>query len=160
MKGSGAECKDLVVPMIDCWTKYMGKSANDKIVLQVLEAQACMQSILSDHASEPILPTSVAQKLKGSTIAMLQGTMLLAQSADAQKKLLFNIVPKHHWVYHLALRCHLLNPRKGNTMLDEDFVGKMSNLVASSSAGTPPHAIAGKVMEKYRYGKWLVHRAD
>ena len=89
---------------------------------------------------------------------MLQGAALLAQRAQANNMLLWNIVPKHHWTYHMALRCHLVNPRRGNTMLDEDFVGKMSSLVASSASGTAPHNIAGKVTEKYRYGKWLLHK--
>ena len=119
-------------------------------VLEVLEAQATMQTVLSEHASEPNLPLSAAKTLSDAIITMVQGTHLLAQQAQKRDKLLWNIVPKHHWAYHMALRCHLVNPRKGNTMLDEDFVGKMSSLVATSAFGTPPHEIANKVMEKYR----------
>lgn len=158
LKGKGAEAKDLVLPMLDIWKKYMRPlNKVDQMMLKVLDAQSHMQSILSEYSAEPLLPRKVAKQFSSSTMVMLQGTAVLAQEAYKQKKLLFNIVPKHHYTCHMGFRAHLLNPRLGNTMLDEDFVGKMSCLVSSSAAGTAPHLIPCKVMEKYRYGKWLLH---
>ena len=156
LRGRGAEVKDLVLPLVDCWRRHRRNTDDDALLLDVLYAQADMQSILSDHADEPFLPLEVARRFEKCCWKMVQGTTVLALSAQRQKKLLFNVVPKHHWAIHMGLRSHWVNPRKANTMIDEDFVKHIKHIVVSSAHGTAPHDIPSKVVEKYRIGIWLL----
>ena len=81
---------------------------------------------------------------------------LIANTADRDKQFLFNATIKHHYLYHVGLRAAHLNPRKGNTMVDEDFVGQLKELVAACSHGTESHCVPEKVLERYVWGKYFV----
>ena len=53
-------------------------------------------------------------------------------------------------------RAYYLNPRKGNTMIDEDFVGQCKDIVAACASGTEAHRVPTKVSERYTWGKYLL----
>ena len=57
---------------------------------------------------------------------------------------------RFHWVHHLAQKSFYLNPRRTNTFMDEDFVGRMKTLVHSVASGTELHRMVDKAREKYR----------
>ena len=115
-----------------------------------------LQGILSDHKAEPFLPVEEAKKFRTCVNKFLQDYVKLANAADDSHKVLFAVVPKHHMLFHLGLRSMFLNPRRGNTMLDEDFVGKMKDLVQSCAHGTESHLNPQKVMEKYGWAKHIM----
>ena len=54
----------------------------------------------------------------------------------------------------MAQKSLYLNPRKTNTFMDEDFVGRTKALVHSVASGIELHRMADKAMEKYR---WVLH---
>ena len=87
---------------------------------------------------------------------MLKEYSVLANMADNDNKLLFSVAPKFHWLWHLAARAQFLNPRKGCTMLDEDFVGKCKDIVAACVHGTESHRVPQKFLEKYCWGKSIM----
>ena len=60
--------------------------------------------------------------------------------------MLWHVLPKHHCFWHLCYRCRFLHPRNGNCCSDEDYVGKIKNVVVLSAPGVP-----------YRYANTLVH---
>ena len=70
----------------------------------------------------------------------------------AKKKgnLLFNIVNKHHYCWHLARKFKYLNPRWTWTFKTEDYVGKISTLGHNCSRGKTKLLVPKVFCEKYR----------
>ena len=156
LKGKGAEIKDLMEPMYAVWQEYKRPSRDeafmDNLVSKALSTMCQIQGILHYHADDNFLPTTVAEQFRKLVNNFLVDYSKLAHLADSANMLLFNVVPKHHGMWHLGQRAKFLNPRKGNTMIDEDFVGKIKDLVSSSAHGTESHLIPTKVFEKYTWG--------
>ena len=155
LKGKGAEVKDLVEPLYLVWDAHKSADAHDALVLSCLHSLRSLQEILHEHASDPMLPKPKAKLFSTLVQKHLQDYTRLAKMADDAERLLFNIVPKHHALFHLGARALYLNPRRSNTMMDEDFVGKMKDVVSSCAHGTPSHVVPVKVLEKYMWGKHL-----
>eukprot|EP00974_Lingulodinium_polyedra_P009748 934489-Lingulodinium_polyedra.AAC.1 len=97
-----------------------------------------------------------ATKFKQLVNSFLKDYSLLANMADREKKLVFAVTPKFHWLWHLGDRSQYLNPRKGNTMLDEDFVGQSKDIVAACASGTEAHRVPAKFVERYSWGKYIL----
>ena len=121
---------------------------DDSLVLSALTSMCTLQQILSEHSGEPFLPVTEAHKFRKLVNGFLQDYTMLANRADKSNKLLLAVVPKHHMMFHLGRRSMFLNPRRGNTMVDEDFVGKMKDIVQSCAHGTESRLNPLKVMEK------------
>ena len=156
LKGKGAEIKDLVEPLHLIWSRHMRPGNHDDELVQSCLLHLCRaQNTLHDYTSEPFLPLPIAREFKTNITKLLQNYSLLANSADRQGLVLFAMVPKHHYVYHLGDRASYLNPRRGNTMVDEDHVGKIKEVVASCAHGTESHHVPTKFMEKYQWGKHM-----
>ena len=158
LSGRGAEVKDICGGVAKAWATTKDDAVGkieDRIWILVsaaLKHQLAFQKILSDYADDNFLPPMVAKSLMSETLAHLQAYSALVNWADAEKLCLFSMVPKHHWLVHLAQRAFYLNPRRGNTLVDEDFVGRWKKVVAASAHGTEAHAVPLKTMEKYRWG--------
>ena len=67
-------------------------------------------------------------------------------------KLLWNEVPKMHYMAHIALMAAVCNPRWCWCYTDEDFMRIVKKIAESSTAGTPSHLISLKVCSKWAYG--------
>ena len=124
----------------------------DKLVTELLEHQVNFQTILRNHAAEVMLPISAAKELQKETDNILGKYCLLANAADASGRLLFNVTPKFHWLWHLADRALFCNPRRGNTFIDESFVGDCKEIVRSAADGTSAHLVSERFLEKYVWG--------
>ena len=98
----------------------------------------------------------MAHKLKELVCLFLKEYSILANAADKDKKLLFSVAPKFHLLWHLGARAVFLNPRKGCTMLDEDYMGECREIVAAAVHGTVPHSVPQKFLEKYCCGKSIM----
>ena len=81
-----------------------------------------MQNILHDHATTAILPTAMSNKFDELVTTFLQSYTMLANMAYKDGKLLFSMAPKFHYLWHLGKRANFLNPRKGNTFIDEEII--------------------------------------
>ena len=80
----------------------------------------------------------------------------LANHADAKGDLLWSMVPKFHWLWHLSRRSQYLHPRRGACLLDEDFVGKLKLITKMCTSSTPLHRVPTAVAEKYRWGMYVL----
>ena len=127
--------KDLVKPLCDIWKEMQQGSRQHNLIAKVLTTQVAMQEILHDHKYEAFLPMTSAVKFNQLVNSFLKDYSLLANMADREKKLLFSVTPKFHWLWHLGDRSQYLNPRKGNTMMDGDFVGQSKDIVAACASG-------------------------
>ena len=117
-------------------------------------AQSTLQDIISDHKLDMFFPLETSDHFMANVDAFLHNYTRLANLATRDHELLWNIVPKHHWLWHLSRRSKYLNPKRGDTSLDEDFLGHLKHVVSSSSAGTPLHLVSQQVLTKYM---WCLH---
>ena len=124
----------------------------------MLQALCDAQEILQLHAALPILPLDVAKRFRNLIHLFLQLYSQLANAADREGVCLFAMVPKHHWLWHLGERSLLVNPRKSCCLLDEDYVGKVKQIVRSAAHGTALHVIQSKVADQYKFGFFVTLR--
>ena len=153
LKGKGAEVKDLVFPLSEIWNILV--DANNKFfhpVRATFGHQLGLQEILHDYRAEVMLPVSVANSFRKHVNLFLLTYQKLAADADASGDVLWNQPTKFHWLWHLGQKSIYINPRRSNTMLDEDFVGKMKVVAHACAAGTELQMIPAKACAEYRWG--------
>ena len=153
LKGKGAECKDVVAPLAKIWRDITkAKKEPHRLVQTCLDNQVALQDILHESREELLMPAPVAAKFQRHVDELLVNYQKLAAAADQSGQLLWNQPTKWHWVWHLAAWAKFINPRRANTFIDEDFVGKMKDVVHSCATGSELHAMAVKGCHKYRWG--------
>ena len=76
------------------------------------------------------------------------------EKADRDGDLLWQLVPKHHWQWHLAQQACWVNPRVSACMIDEDFVGQLKTIVGACVQGTPLEEVPMSVVTKV---VWTMH---
>ena len=153
LKGRGAEIKELVQPLLFAWEALVDCSDDfNHDVKAILETQIDIQTILHIHRDDTFLPVKVANRLRDCVDRFLSLYQGLAHASDQRKDLLFNMVPKLHWLWHLGQKAIFLNPRKGNTMVDEDYVGFFKKNVQACAQGTPSASVSLACMDKYCWG--------
>ena len=137
LKGKGAEIKYVVRAIASAWDHFRHDDTYEyETVRQLLSRQCEVQDILSDHSGNLFLPVAAAERFKKVVDDVLRLYTVLANKADGEGLLLWSVVPKHHWLWHLASKSALLNPRAGCCMVDEDYVGQIKHIVASSVTGS------------------------
>ena len=73
----------------------------------------------------------------------------LSHDASQNGRLLWNFVPKHHFLIHLAMEARFFSPRLAWTYRDEDFVGRLATIANKCSFGLGPARMAPRLMEKW-----------
>ena len=153
LKGKGAELRDVLAPTAEAWSTLVPDDYDMKAdIFELLKRQLHCQDILHDYRHDYFLPVPEVNALRAHIGAGLLLYQKLAARADRDAELLFSQPTKFHWMWHLGERAMYLSPRLSNTMMDEDFVGRMKELVQACSAGTELDNMALKAIEKYRYG--------
>jgi hypothetical protein len=105
LKGKGAEVKGLSTVLCKVWDRHMDPSNEEhKLVAAALAEQLSFLTIIDDHAAEIFLPADQAAKLQKHIMTFLERYTELGHIADAHGDLLWNMVPKFHWLYHLSER--------------------------------------------------------
>eukprot|EP00969_Alexandrium_andersonii_P213976 9449416-Alexandrium_andersonii.AAC.1 len=59
---------------------------------------------MDEHRGDAFLPVSVVSHFQALTDKLLRGYSWLASECDKKSLLLFNLVPKLHWFWHMAAR--------------------------------------------------------
>ena len=111
------------------------KVKHDQDVMTILDTQIEIQDIFDSYADNVTLPWAVAIHVLEVGNTHLATYARLAIQADADVKLLWKTLPKHHWMWHLFYRCRYLHPRAGSCASDEDFVGRHKKIVCACSSG-------------------------
>ena len=152
LKGKGAEVKDLLPAVCDCWSRRGARHGQFSLINETMTALLEVQDILRDHAKDLIIPEDKVVRLQTVLDTFLLGYQRLAYEAEVSGAFLWSMPSKFHWLYHLGQKCMFLNPRRTNCFLDEDFVGKMKILLQSCASGTELHKTLMKMAEKYQWG--------
>ena len=65
---------------------------------------------------------------------------------------LFHITIKSHYLLHIAIIGHYMNPRIGWCYSGEDMMGLFKKVIANSQRGVPMSQLSDRSMMKYSYG--------
>ena len=158
LKGKGMEIKEVLNPIMQIFKEFMRPGSwDDAKTLEMLEMMSDIQQMFDDHADSYFLPPDVANRVLDLGDGFLERWAVLHNRAATRHELLFHTLPKHHFFWHLCHRCQWEHPRLGNTCLDEDFVGRVKQIVMGSTAGLALHKIPAKVVGKFQWGKSFLY---
>ena len=147
-----AEAKSLLWPMACCMKEFQDMDPSNKDVLDSI-AELLKLSHLIDVFVDSITTFKVGKK-QGKTLVKLAydlnvGTTKLCHFFHQQGLWLFNFLPKHHYLFHLAQRGTHMSPKLSWCYQGEDLMQKIKTLAQSSHRGTLPRNLGSKIVSKY-----------
>eukprot|EP00811_Abedinium_folium_P007717 NODE_17121_length_960_cov_4.072029.p1 GENE.NODE_17121_length_960_cov_4.072029~~NODE_17121_length_960_cov_4.072029.p1 ORF type:complete len:260 (-),score=55.24 NODE_17121_length_960_cov_4.072029:131-910(-) len=158
-KGKGCEVKDILKPLVGVWQSKMDPGKHEhKLVEEALLLDVEIQDIISDYSSDFFYPPQKARQLANAVEKFLRTYSGLANNADTRGELLWAVTVKSHWFWHLGMRGKYLQTRRGATMLDEDYMGHIKDLVAGCVHGTPSHQVPGNFVERDRWAMTMMYK--
>ena len=156
LRGKGAEARHLVPQLRTIW-KRRARAGNRyeehvSIVLDKLHAfyEGLDYKVAGLHPFH--LPTAVSQQMLTDVVTLLQHYSLLCKHALDHDMRLWNMTPKHHYLWHLAHDAGHLNPRMAWCYANEDFVGKIAVIGMSTRHGQAAAYRSRQLVEKYVLG--------
>lgn len=156
LKGKGAEVKDLVAPLAHVW-KTSTRGSHDRShtwTTRMLEQHLIAQQILHDHRDPTFLSVQAAVDFATAIGEVLLMWSVVANHTDKKGLNIWNTPTKLHYLHHLGEKAKFLNPRKGNTMVEETFMGVAKLIAKSCTNGTDDLNMPKAFMDKYR---WALH---
>ena len=142
-------------PICRVWDQFKSGSVHDAKVTTCLECLAGINQILGENPYALFLPLADSARMLSLTDTFLLEHTWLGNVATSQGRAIFNAVPKHHWMWHLAHRSKVLNPRRVACFIDEDFVKHMKVLAGSCVMVTQLHKVVASFFDKYLMGVTL-----
>ena len=156
LKGKGAEVKDLVAPLAHVWNEKTTGS-NDRRhrwISRMLQHQLVAQRILHDYKDPTFLPVQAALDFAEAIGGIHHMWSLVANDSDSTGVHIWNTPTKLHYLHHLGEKAMFLNPRKGNTMVEETYMGVCKTLAQSCLHSTDDVNMPKAFMDKYL---WALH---
>jgi hypothetical protein len=130
-------------------TRYNSGNNRDRLRLQCAENLVEFTRITGGAGH--FLTAAEVEASRAALFAGLEAYMRLsAIAANVERRLLFNVVNKHHFCAHLASHQQYLNPEICWQYQYEDFMGRIARVCAACTAGTVSYSIPGRLMSKYR----------
>ena len=80
------------------------------------------------------------------------GTAKLCATFQKRGQFLFNLVPKNHYLFHLAQLGRHMSPQLAWCYQGEDLMQKVKRLAEGTFRGTPPRRLGIKILGKYLVG--------
>ena len=156
LKGKAAEIKHLFPAIMIVWDRHMDRNSDEqKLVFRLLEEQQHLQDLIDEDATAFHMEQASSRDVCRVVDLVLSLYSRLASSADNERRLLWNVLPKHHALWHFARQAAFLHPRRGACYQDEDFMGRVKGVVQSCTAATPLHQIPNALLKKYRWGMYF-----
>ena len=156
LKGKGAEARHLVPFLRTVWHRHVKQDNRYEghigLVIDSLHAfyeglDSKVNGVFPFHP-----PTAVSQQLMTDVVTCLPDCSLLTKYALDYDMQLWNLVPKHHYLWHLAHEAGHLNPRMSWCYSNEDFVGKLAVIGMSTRHGQAAAYRSKQLVEKYTLG--------
>ena len=115
-----------------------------------------VQDILADYSRDLFIPLPLCDRIVACVDDFLLRYQRLAVESEAKGAFLWNNPSKFHWLWHWARKARFVNPRLTNCYMDEDFVGRIKDLVHSCAAGSEQQHMVVAMAEKYRYAMHFI----
>ena len=157
LKGRGYEIKSALLPLAHIFKHFKNRSNNDEMIMEALEIMIEIDGTFDTYVDDWFLPDFASSRVLVLADCFLERYAALHNAFTLTGDLLFHTLPKHHVFWHLCYRSKFEHPRLGNTALDEDFVGRVKEIVQGSSSGVPLHGIPSKVLTKFMWGKTMLY---
>ena len=130
----------------------------DRDMLQLLKSLTQYYKCL--ECKEYRLPRRTQQRLETCVWNMVRLYSRMSHWAEAQvpARVMWNEVPKFHYMTHIGFWSRLANPRWSWCYVDEDFMKTMKSIGQACTSGTPSHMVFSKVSRKWGFG--VSHRVN
>ena len=153
LKGRAVEVKNLGPPLLKAWIDYMdhGSTVHRQVRL-LLQCNVRMEEILSDNKDRNKLPVAEHTKLMKECESFLVLSTAVAHHYNGIGIKAFNIVPKHHLLWHACQQSRFLNTRMTWCFSGEDFMQHVRRLGQSVIRGTPANMLSKKMARKWVRG--------
>ena len=160
LKGRAAEIKCLVHPLLLTWCEFMDStSVVHKQIRLLLQCSARMEDLVYDRKKEyKFAPDAHADLMRNcENFLVLSSAVSNHFSGEGIK--VFNIVPKHHFLWHCCFLAKYLSPRWSWCFSGEDYMQHMRRLGQSVLRGTPANMVSRKIAHKFVRGfTWRLSR--
>jgi hypothetical protein len=159
LKGRAAEVRYLNHPMLEIWRMHMDRTNMQHVQVEVgLQSSCEMEDILNAFADEIRLPSPEDDRFKTACFNYLLCSNALGHyysQVSVPRKMLFDVVPKHHQLAHCGLCALHLNPRLCWCYSGEDFMNTCKRVTSACVRGNKGALATEKFCEMYRMGLHL-----
>ena len=153
LKAKADETSSCGPALLSIWSELMNRAIETQVqVEEALRHCVEMDVILRDNKHEPCLSPPEAAKFRTACFGFLRLQNSLHDAAAANNFPFFNVTVKSHYIAHIALRAHLLNPVFGWCYAGEDFMQKVKSISLRCMQGVSTHQVPFKIVEKYLRG--------
>ena len=153
LKGRAAEIKALGAPLLAAWTAHMDETnVVHRQVKLMMQCSVKLDQMIDEHRNLNCYPEPVFREFLSTC-----ESYLVLYSAPASHYMdignkIFNVVPKHHILWHVCWMAQFLNPRWAWCFSGEDFMLHARRLGSASLRGTPTWHISRKVIHRWIRG--------
>ena len=128
---------------------YMDASRPEhRDILHGLEASAKIDSILGRYRNEPRIPLPDRAILPRACFTYVQSQAALVRHYHPGTPL-FNVTTKSHYVLHIGMIAHYINPGYGAVWRGEDMMRVVRSIVSASSVGNSVTQAQVSSMDRY-----------
>ena len=150
LRGRAAEIKKMGAPLLHVWASRMDpESVPHGQIKMMLQASVKLEEMLEDHAElNKYTPSIHDEFMQACDKFLVLSTAVARFYADEGLKV-FDIVPKHHLLWHACHMSQFLNPRRSWCYSGEDYMQHMRKLAQSCLRGTPSWMVSQKMTRKF-----------
>ena len=152
LKGRAAEIKHLMPALLWVWREFRtpGDAIHDQVEL-CLQCLVFLDETMDAHRHLDAFPENVAENFQqaGFALSASMNFLLIHFATRRPAEFLFNIVPKNHYLCHIALAAAYINPALGLCYTGEDMMHQMKRLSAGCVKGNGPRIAGRKLMTWY-----------
>ena len=159
LRGKAAEIRSLARPLLAIWAAKMtpGIELHRKLHL-LLKLNWRLEELLEVNKFEFAHAEADANAFRDAMTGFLLQKKELAQHFSDHEPKLFNYTEKSHFLQHLGLQAHCLNPRLVWCFSGEDMQRRVQRITAACARGQRPGQSEVKMCLRYRIALHLQFR--
>ena len=149
LKGKAAEIRHLGPALLSAFQENMNHA--DQIQRQValaLKLVCRMEELVDENKEFYKWPQDVAQEFEKCTVTFCKLSTAVGNHLHVRGIMLFNYTIKYHYLLHIGLLCHHMNPVLAWCYQGEDMMKIVKGLIQSCHNGSAPHLAVVKTMTK------------
>ena len=159
LRGKAAQVKSFCEPCLSAWLKFSGATnasggTADAMLCNIttlLRANCKIEQLMSNNKFKYAFSKDDATTLKQAMFSMLQlQTTVAHHYATVEKIKVFTVTTKSHFLAHLALQAHVINPAVCWCYKGEDFMQCMRTLTENCIRGNSVTTVSHKIASHYR----------
>ena len=117
-----------------------------------MRRSVALEDMLSGNKGLVLYPPELAADFRTTTEEYLQMYSAVARTYNEAGRLLFDLTPKHHMLWHAADSARLLNPCRVWCYMGEDNMQVMRRMAAFSLRAVKPFQVGGRILRKWTRG--------